>query len=204
MRLPCWRVTFILHGVPHRSMHTCWADGCPLPRQQTNFTRIQKTAEDALHTHHCRDARSTLQETFASLSQCTCLQLIILLFASERQHNRVKKGQDALALDPNLLHWASEYVPAQDNQPAHRPCYPRLKLEARALRQASQEKPKIFRAFPQGDALHFITWCRANGMILDAVHLQSNVANLCRQCSGRTIMLSPFYFYVFHTLAFLS
>lgn len=82
-----------------RSIYICWADGCPLPRQQTNFTMIQKAAEDALHSHLCRGAKSTLQESFASLSQCTCLQLIILLFASERQHSRVKKGQDALAFD---------------------------------------------------------------------------------------------------------
>lgn len=60
-------------------------------------------AEDALHTHHCRESKSTLQESFASLSQCTCLQLVILLFASEIQHSRVKKEQDALALDLDLL-----------------------------------------------------------------------------------------------------
>lgn len=36
--------------------------------------------------------------------------------------------------------------------------------------------------FPQGDVLHFITWCRVRAMILDALLLQSNVAKLPVQC----------------------
>lgn len=55
--------------------------------------------EDVLHTHHCRGTNSTLQESFFALSPRACLYFIILLFVSERQHGKVKKAKDTLALD---------------------------------------------------------------------------------------------------------